>query len=78
MELEPQPARVERHTLASTVRVGRGGERIDFGDGTNHVSGEVTIEVSGAASDRPHTYELLEALESAVEATIEDLDGGVE
>lgn len=62
----------ERHTVTETVKIADGPHRnIDVGDGPCHISGEVDIEVSGAASDRPHTYELVEAIEEAVDEVSE-------
>jgi hypothetical protein len=64
-----------RHTVTETVTIGEGPHRvIETGDGVTHISGKVEIEVSGAATDRPHTYELVEAIENAIGRAVEEVD----
>lgn len=64
-------ARVGRHSLQSEVRAGGGPAEI-LPDERDHIRVEVDIEVGGADGDRPHTYRLLEAIEDAVQDTVED------
>lgn len=69
---------VGRHSIETSVRAGGGPITIlpiDAKDGRDHMRAEIEIEVSGAESDRPHTYELVEQLEAAVQETIETFDG---
>lgn len=75
-----------RRTVESTVTVGAGGaEQVPTpGNDVNHLSAEITIEVSGASKDYPHPTRLNRELEAAVIETIEgygtlvadDLDRG--
>lgn len=70
-------SRVGRHTLQSSVTgdSSYGDIVLDDGDVTHFIQAEVEIEVSGAEKDRPHSYALIEALEDAVDETLEEFDG---
>lgn len=67
---------VGRHTVDSEI-VGRSAhDDIELDDDEiHHIGAEVRIEVSGADTDRPHTYALVEEIEDAVEDAIDDFDG---
>lgn len=72
-DYDPDRTSAECHTITETVKTANGPHRnIDTGD-TNHIKGEVAIEVSGAAGDRPHTYELVEAIEDAVADAVDEV-----
>lgn len=70
------PTTVGRHSITEEVWAGGAGLPILEDDEVHHLRAEVDIEVSGADSDRPHTYALLEEIEEAVTETVEEFDGG--
>lgn len=80
MTERPRPHEgVSRHGIATSVSFGNYEGRpipVNLGGDRHHISGEVEIEISGAAKDRPYTYELLEEIEQAVIETVDDFDGG--
>jgi hypothetical protein len=62
---------VGRHDVTETVGIAPGVRNVT-GDPSEHISGQVTIELSGAESDLDDTVELLEVIESAVVDAVEE------
>lgn len=69
---------MSRREASATVRIGasRDADPDSAPDYIHHLSGEVSIEVSGADSDGDDVWELTRAIEDAVAETVDDYEAG--